>query len=75
MWIAIEAGLQELSEAERSTIVLYHQEECTYEQIALVLNLPIGTVRTHLHRGREKLKAIVRENLKSERRQACAKTG
>jgi len=75
LWTAIEAGLQELSEAERSTIVLYHQEECTYEQIALVLNLPIGTVRRHLHRGREKLKAIVRENLKSERRQACAKTG
>jgi len=75
LWIAVETGLQELSEAERSTIVLYHQEECTYEQIALVLGLPIGTVRTHLHRGREKLKAIMRENLKSERRRACAKTG
>jgi len=36
--------------------VLYHQEERTYEQIALALGLPIGTVRTHLHRGRKKLR-------------------
>jgi DNA-directed RNA polymerase specialized sigma24 family protein len=36
--------------------VLYHQEERSYEQIALALGLPIGTVRTHLHRGRKKLR-------------------
>jgi len=43
--------------------VLYHQEERTYEQIALALGLPIGTVRTHLHRGRKKL----REGIESAR--------
>jgi RNA polymerase sigma-70 factor (ECF subfamily) len=41
---------------ERAVLVLYHQEERTYEQIALALGLPIGTVRTHLHRGRKKLR-------------------
>jgi len=52
----VEGQLQRLSRVERAVLVLYHQEERTYEQIALALGLPIGTVRTHLHRGRRKLR-------------------
>jgi RNA polymerase sigma factor (sigma-70 family) len=52
----VEEQLQRLSQVERAVLVLYHQEERTYEQIALALGLPIGTVRTHLHRGRKKLR-------------------
>jgi len=52
----VEGQLQRLSHVERAVLVLYHQEERTYEQIALALGLPIGTVRTHLHRGRKKLR-------------------
>ena len=52
----VEGQLQRLSQVERAVLVLYHQEERTYEQIALALGLPIGTVRTHLHRGRKKLR-------------------
>ena len=48
--------MQRLSRVERAVLVLYHQEERTYEQIALALGLPLGTVRTHLHRGRKKLR-------------------
>lgn len=66
----VNNALGELSEAERAVIVMFHQEECTYEQIALVLKLPLNTVRTHLHRGRQKLKDRLRERL-SERRSAC----
>jgi RNA polymerase sigma-70 factor (ECF subfamily) len=61
----LAASLAELSEAERAAIMLFHQEDCTYEQIALVLNLPIGTVRTHLHRGREKLKKSMQNRMSS----------
>jgi RNA polymerase sigma factor (sigma-70 family) len=42
----VEEQLQKLSQVERAVIVLYHQEERTYEQISLALGLPIGTVRT-----------------------------
>jgi RNA polymerase sigma-70 factor (ECF subfamily) len=52
----VEGQMQRLSHVERAVLVLYHQEERTYEQIALALGLPIGTVRTHLHRGRRKLR-------------------
>ena len=58
----VEHHLMQLSQMERAVIVLYHQEERSYEQIAAALGLPVGTVRTHLHRGRKKLKeAIGRE--------------
>ena len=49
--------LNQLSMIERAILVLYHQEERSYEQIATVLGMPIGTVRTHLHRGRKKMRA------------------
>jgi len=41
----------------------------TYEKMAEVLSLPLNTVRTHLHRGRKKLKERLREG-----RTACAMT-
>jgi RNA polymerase sigma-70 factor (ECF subfamily) len=53
--MSVEAALGELSEIERAVLVLYHQEECSYEGIAATLEMPINTVRTHLHRGRKKL--------------------
>ena len=59
----VESAFMELSEPERAVLVLCCQEECTYEEAALILNLPIGTVRTHLHRGRQRLKEKVRERL------------
>ena len=36
----VEEQLQRLSQVERAVIVLYHQEERTYEQISLALGLP-----------------------------------
>lgn len=54
--LRVEEQLQELSSIERTVLVFYHQEERSYEQIAAALNMPIGTIRTHLHRGRKKLR-------------------
>ena len=69
----VEEQLQRLSQVERAVIVLYHQEERTYEQISLALGLPIGTVRTHLHRGRKKMREALQAT--QERRPVCAKNG
>jgi RNA polymerase sigma-70 factor (ECF subfamily) len=57
---AVEAALLGLPEMERAVLVLYHQEECSYEGIAAALGLPINTVRTHLHRGRKRLSELLR---------------
>ena len=67
---AVNTALGELNETERAAIVMFHQEECTYEQIAVVLKLPLNTVRTHLHRGRQKLKERLQERLQ-DRRSVC----
>lgn len=67
---AVQAALNELSEPERAALVLFHQEDCTYEQIAVTLRLPVNTVRTHLHRGRQKLKERLRQQM-NERGQEC----
>jgi RNA polymerase sigma factor (sigma-70 family) len=67
----VEEQLQRLSQIERTIIVLYHQEERTYEQISYSLGMPIGTVRTHLHRGRKKLREAIQERQIKERRSTC----
>jgi RNA polymerase sigma factor (sigma-70 family) len=68
---AVEVQLQRLSQIERTIIVLYHQEERTYEQISYSLGMPIGTVRTHLHRGRKKLREAIQERQIKGRRSTC----
>jgi RNA polymerase sigma-70 factor (ECF subfamily) len=60
---AVDAALLELPEDERAVLVLYHQEECSYEGISVALHLPINTVRTHLHRGRKRLSERLRERM------------
>ncbi len=54
--LLVEDRLQALSHVERSVLILFHQEERTYEQIAESLAMPLNTVRTHLHRARKKLR-------------------
>jgi RNA polymerase sigma-70 factor (ECF subfamily) len=69
----VEKQLKLLSDVERAVIVLYHQEERSYEQIADALKLPMGTVRTHLHRGRKKLREGIQQQA-AERRPAWQST-
>jgi RNA polymerase sigma-70 factor (ECF subfamily) len=71
---SVEEHLQRLSQIERTILVLYHQEERSYEQIAGILSLPIGTVRTHLHRGRNKLRNAIEQQQADERRAPCTIT-
>ena len=63
----VDKHLMQLSRMERAVLVLYHQEERSYEQIAAALGLPIGTVRTHLHRGRKKLKEAIAADTEAKR--------
>ena len=57
---AVDAALLSLSEPERAVLILYHQEDCSYEAISAALEMPINTVRTHLHRGRKRMSELLR---------------
>jgi RNA polymerase sigma factor (sigma-70 family) len=56
----IEEAVQLLPENLRAAVVLRHQEGMSYEEISRILDVPIGTVKTWIKRGRE----ILRERLK-----------
>jgi RNA polymerase sigma-70 factor, ECF subfamily len=51
----------ELPPHHRQVVLLYHLEERSYEEVALMLNLPLGTVKTWLHRARRQLAAALVE--------------
>jgi RNA polymerase sigma-70 factor, ECF subfamily len=52
----IERAIGELRPEYRSVILLRHVEGCAYEEIAHVMEIPLGTVKTYLHRARAELK-------------------
>lgn len=50
-----------LPESYRVLLLLRFQQELPYEEIAMVLSLPLGTVKTGLHRARARLRALLRD--------------
>lgn len=52
---ALDAALDRLRPEYRRVLVLRYQEELDYAEIAAVTELPVGTVKTFLHRGRQAL--------------------
>jgi RNA polymerase sigma-70 factor (ECF subfamily) len=63
----IQAGVAELRIEYRTVFVLYHEEGQPYEEIAQVLNKPVGTIKTWLHRARlEVLERLKRRGMIAE---------
>src|SRR5215831_16370883 len=56
----LQAALQKLSPELRETVILRDLEELEYREIAQVLNVPEGTVKSRLNRGRAELARILR---------------
>src|SRR5204863_10092170 len=52
----VQQALASLSDEHRTIIVLREFEDCDYDEIALILNVPVGTVRSRLHRARLQLR-------------------
>jgi len=53
---AIERAIQKLRPEYRACIMLRHVEGRSYEEIAATLDLPLGTVKTYIHRARHQLR-------------------
>lgn len=66
----VREHLSNLPAKYRMVLVLRHLQEMTYEEMAEILKMPIGTVKTHLFRARNLLK----ERLESLEREWNART-
>jgi RNA polymerase sigma-70 factor (ECF subfamily) len=53
-----ETLLEMLEEPQRRIVRLFYLQERSYEQVAEMLDMPINTVRSHLHRARKRLAAL-----------------
>lgn len=56
----VHAALAELTEDYRKIIVLKDLEDCSYESIGEILDIPVGTVRSRLHRARVELRDVLK---------------
>ncbi len=53
---ALEQAIRQLRPAYRRCVLLYHVDERSYDEIADAMDLPVGTVKSHLHRARKELR-------------------
>jgi RNA polymerase sigma-70 factor (ECF subfamily) len=54
---AVDEAMAELEEEFRAPLSLFYLEDYSYKDISKMLNLPVGTVMSRLHRGKTKLHA------------------
>lgn len=59
----LDQALAELPPMHRIIVVLRHEEDLTYQQIADVTGLPLGTVKTYLFRARHSLRETLRNEV------------
>lgn len=57
--VILQRAVAALPEYQRAMVLLYHTEQKSYEEIAEIMNLPIGTVKSRLNRARLALKDIL----------------
>jgi RNA polymerase sigma-70 factor (ECF subfamily) len=65
----IDAALAVLPARQREIILLFHQQQWAIGEIADHLQMPLGTVKSHLHRGRQRMRQFI-ESSRTLHRQA-----
>jgi RNA polymerase sigma-70 factor (ECF subfamily) len=58
----VRTAINSLPDYQRIIMTLYHLHDRSYEEIAEILHLPIGTVKSRLNRARQALKEILETN-------------
>lgn len=56
--VMVEKLLEQLPYDLRTTLVLREMEQLSYEEVAQVMNVPVGTVRSRLHTARERFRKL-----------------
>ena len=72
------SGLEQLDDYDREALLLYAWGDLKYAEIAQALGIPVGTVRSRLHRARLKLRRALEppgDNVVAFRRQGAQSAG
>lgn len=54
--VDMEKAIQQLSDPERAAITLCFHQDVSHEEAAIILAMPLGTLKSHVARAKEKLK-------------------
>ena len=60
---AVWSAVDQLSPPQRAAMLLYYKQEMSCQEIAEVLEIPVATVKSHLHRARARLKDLLEEKI------------
>jgi RNA polymerase sigma factor (sigma-70 family) len=55
----VEAAMQTLSPAQQMALRLCFEDGFSHEEAAHIMNLPLGTLKTHVSRGKQKLQSLL----------------
>lgn len=58
---AVDDALLRLNMRDRLILTLHYQEGRSYEEIAAIMGAPMGTIKTHLYRARQRLKSMIKK--------------
>lgn len=64
----VNAAIHQLKPEEIAVIDLHYKKGMSHSEISQVLDFPVGTVKTHLARAREKLKSLLKDYDKYEKK-------
>ncbi len=56
---AVWSSVDKLSVSQRAAVLLFYRESMSCEQISEVLEMPVATVKSHLHRARNRLREML----------------
>jgi RNA polymerase sigma-70 factor, ECF subfamily len=63
----LRAAIERLPAKYRQVLVLFYMEDRSYQQVALAMGLPMGTVKTFLHRAKKELaELLAAQNMRKE---------
>ncbi len=58
-WPEIATALNDIPDDQRDALLLFVWEELSYDEIAAALDVPVGTVRSRIHRARTRLRELL----------------
>lgn len=57
--VALDLALASLGETQREIVILFHQLDWSIRGISEYLQMPEGTIKSHLHRARRKMREVI----------------